>query len=633
MNMKARVIHLGVLDDRIKNLMKKQEPAHRGFLEYVRSEIKTIDQKSKAIFEKYQAELFHPELNDEHSDSIQEKFNQEYKIITMELTRIANDINEKSQVIIADQSSEIARSLKSVAEDIIKMTQLTPKFVYNPSDKLIYSLCAALGGVSIKIGQDMLPTAGVVESDLKKIDNTGGICGGMVLEWIDESVRFGTCRYPVTSTQEVLRKQDTQNHYKSKYFKADSDFQLFETINFESKFNLLVENIPYLIIILGKTGGHGLGIRKHRDHIEIFDPNYGYFFFREIKNAATWMSILFQHLYSVNFPCENILFLKFQNEDLKVIPESTYPTSAMLDQVSVEPYSQLGYQKLIEYFRKHLNSLLRGNKDKVIELILKALLTLNQHLYEADSHRLVNFVNSLINPEHEVSLKDQEFIFGCRKYYNYFKRIFTLKSNEGTRDKLLACKLELEKSYYRRLPIDPQILSTIENFDNAVKNCHQKMYDLSTILSDEMRKKDKEMPYIKYLRNYIDVLNLKRRNLRRCKIASKLRASVHGVVDYTLEQAKADMDNTLGHALNVDMMEPHLSMLTKIDRAIEGFLFCKDQFHIKTEEPIQPEGVSLHQLRLFSIMNTEQSLLKIANKQLLELERIRNNVLEQNNLD
>jgi uncharacterized protein YoxC len=649
--MNNRQINLNDVSNCLISLKAEQTPAVSGLLEKIRSEVLRIDQHANDILKKYNKHLISLNEDENSFARIEEKLNSEYQSIDHELETLVENIKQWYEEIFdqkfkaSKSSSDLLSKLLLVCEDLLTMKNKRPTFNYTWDMKNLYSLCSALGGFSIKLGQGMLPTGGFNEessptsgSNAKLVTKIEfeGICCGMVLEWGRQSVLYGTCLYPISSTCEVLNKQQDQKKINATTYFKDPQVYLFAEIDFVEQFHGIADNVPYLVIMNEKASSHAIGIRKHKNHLEIFDPNYGYFFFRDIKSAATWISLLFQQYAASNFPCANITFSMYDAWNINNIPESKFPTATMLEQSCIQPYTEDGYKQLITGFKLHLIQMIdTDDTKKLIDLSLKAIMSINQHLCKVDSQRLVNIVTSLINPDQQASDEDRRFIFKNKKLYLKLKEAVKTNNNEATMKVLKETIQKLENTYLRSLPINQEVLATINKFETAVKDCNQRMYELATEMSDETRKgKKQDHAKIRSLKNTIDILNLKRKNLRRNNIGSKLVASVFGALNYSLEQANADIDTQLFNALDTNQLQPHLAVIEMIDSVSDGLTLCKDQFKQRNEklDDYEPENLNIIDIRQHKINLIEQKLIKIANTQLNDLVWMRYRVVSENNL-
>lgn len=290
------------------------------------------------------------------------------------------------------------------------MAQLVPDIKKKVQDdrigKHLYSVAKHIGCTYLASKQSTLATYGGKIND-NGLESSNGICGGLVLEWARQSYADGTPHYPTFSSIESQRSQSTQHDLKDTHLTLHGHHrnQLIADMDLEKYIDDLDEsNIYYISTHNGQNGGgHAYGIRKNSaNNIEIFDPNYGYFFFRDSKTASTWLATLFQLYQATNFPCKRITTYTYRPVDKTTrLENNIFPDKRLADYNVIKGQKENYYNKMLVEFETQVHYIRKLSKNgysvKAIDIIMSAIRHYSKLLNEKEYTDIVSMLESAEN--------------------------------------------------------------------------------------------------------------------------------------------------------------------------------------------------------------------------------------------
>lgn len=524
----------------------------------------------------------------------------------------------RSQQGVASFSDAVIKARQSKSADIIEMEtellqirdDLDAMIKYIPDESTLdtfsngyrlYTQARALGGFYIQISQSILPACGAEEKEdastkEKEVEASNGICGGMVLQWAEESVTNGTPHYPITSSLDVLDRQIHQHgNYERKFVNLATDLKSKDISDFNTEFlACLAPNVPHYIVTATEDGrsSHAIGVRQHENHVEIFDPNHGYFFFRDNAAAAAWFATLIQDYQVGNFPSDVISVYAY-DIDPDAVPKSSFPEVGLIQDASITPYTDSGYKKLTTSLRKHIDHIISSTRDDqtnkkpfqfVYEWVCHAI---NQHaefLKKEDRKKLANTLSALsalYDYDESIAV---ESVLPKSLYDELINQIAILHIDEqqDCRNALQACAATLN-DYVPDKKQTPESAKLIEDVKKTVETAQANAMDMQREITKLEEAIEKEIDESKR-QSKIDekrVLTLKRdiyneriHKLRKKKIVAKLTAKEKGLHPYTV--ADAERDFAAAAVKMPDNVAASEKLLTQVEK-LQAVIHTMDQ--------------------------------------------------------
>ncbi len=517
------------IDDLIKYNKIAQSP-YTGDLKAAHSKLTEFNARIEKLLK---LEEFSPE--DNTAGEKLSKLKADYQLIANELKGLGLNLsdlvkknNEQSKTLEEKQIDEIAQNL-------IDLGDLVPSIT--PECLALHHLCLALGGISIKISQANLPTAGgeknIFNNDLIP---TKGICGGLVRTWIDRSLDAGgSPNYPITSTIGVLKAQERLFHPNAKSIFAKKLVEL----NRNHLFDTLDENSLNEMHIRGDGWAHAIGLRKNQNRFEIFDPNYGYFTLRDRKNASLLLSAIITS-YEFDFNAVNSVEIAKCGTQIEA---NKFPNNSALDKAAISALSKESYKNLKKFYQEQISKILAiKNKENSPRILLDIIRDFGSSLNDTDKKTLVHHLENCRNGQASKlnqALLGEEAIEYIAAFTSQQKGDLSQLFDTIIRE--ASIEIALPKPITQLLEeIDTHKIALVNNLETARADY------LSTISKPLPKHKDDILDR----QNEINKLTLDRKRLENrlqklaaLNIKEKLIATHLGHLDnaYSLEQAKKDL--------------------------------------------------------------------------------------------
>lgn len=503
-----RNINLNEILNRIKSLSEGPAPlVPNEALAYIRSTLERINLEVMAFFAK-------PRMIEElckitPDPTFVDQFNTESAALARKLYEIGKHVRKRAKEYSEDCHFILIRELNIIGNDLMIVSQSIPSFEQGYIQPLS-SLCKSLGGIFIAIGQRSLPTAGA-ESDWDgNIEPSTGICAGMVIDWSKQVVENGTPHYPITSNIDVQICQEAQQKIITAHYIAKGTSPT-TTIDTANKLKLLERNYPYFISITNenKTEGHAIGIRKQSNFIEIFDPNYGYFFFSSIESASCWLNAVLRNYQSCGFPCDTIEFFRHKST---AASESSFPSNYMLNSVAFLPHTKNGRIELIQTYNKHIEALIvNSSEEKVTPILLTAFSDMFSLLSFEDGEHIIKIIKAC---KENTPYNDDEMALLKAKIY----------SSDVFRKNIDVIMDSIEKLHTNRKAIPSDIRDAIQTVNLSSERLLSKINTLTAHLITARRENNDKI--IKLLVVEIYLLKSKHRILIDENIPAKLLSTI-----------------------------------------------------------------------------------------------------------
>ncbi|OGT35361.1 MAG: hypothetical protein A3F11_01820 [Gammaproteobacteria bacterium RIFCSPHIGHO2_12_FULL_37_14] len=545
-------INLHNINEEVQELYSKAKQEDQALLLLVASRIQFYDQTLQKYLESKHLQLQQSTLKNQELINLMMEINEQYREVATIFKETGEWILEKASI-----------DLQVIGLKLISASKLVPtnykKLVLNSINE-IYDLAEALGGIYLRLGQNSLPT--VSGHDDGKQSVADGACGGIVLEWAEQSDQQGTPTYPITSNLSVLGRQHNQKLELSKNYKpipystiSVSELDLVNTLG------SLKTNVSHYVVI-GDTCAltHALGIKKHKRFVEIVDPNYGNFFFRDIETAGIWLAILLQRYKISKFPSENIVFLQRHTDGLSII-ENRFISNKMLEDVEIEFNSEAGYQKLLDHLHHHIAHIIQlSQPDKLFYHLIEALKYFHYCLMPEDNNQLNKFINDIVGNQSYDSVACEKFI--TKDYFHQLQALLT-KQPEMEQNNIKASLIKITQQTSSRTLLSPAVYEALKDIKEKNQIITNQVYQFSTELTilrtlvyqnnlsesnEQFDENQKQilLEKINRLTIEIDILNNIKRKLRINNIDGKLIAGFYRKIDYSLDKAKLEMGLILG---------------------------------------------------------------------------------------
>ena len=582
--MQPRQINLNEINTRICLLSEGQEKSVKALLASLSSEVLSIDRRVREVLRLSAGELGeHDSHTSKEIQPVESRLTNEYVSIAEDLRALAS-VLQRGLTTSFSLPERITNELVAIGDDVLKMSEAVPDFRYTKLSKNLYSLCHALGGLSIKIGQSMLPTSGLEEftatvegeAEKKEVKDTGGICAGMHHQWVSECVESGTPGYPVASTMAVMHKQKHQLKLLTTDYLWENETEKFATFNARDKFERMVVNAPYAVSLLQKKGGgHAVGIRKHQHYIELFDPNFGYFFFKDVQSAGSWFSLLLQSYSSIDFPCEEIFFSMYAAKRPADIPVSVFPTREMIEKNVLTPDTEVGYKQIMAGFASHLALISRkASNEKLVDLVLRAITSLHPWFEKKEREHLVDLLLSVT--DEAVSVSDEAHRLMGVSLHDRLKAVLKMVGSENIKNKMLGVISMLRHANDKKDYVSNEAQAVILRVDTATKSLIDRVNEIRTQLYHGHQGERFDKLTVAAMTLEEERLKVRLESLLKLKIKSKLISAHNGRLDYDVTRATKEIDDILISSLDVNQLQQHLSLISDLDMLKSGFTKHKD---------------------------------------------------------
>lgn len=541
-------INLKEILESIKTLIANASNADdKILLRALESNLIQFDKEVDAIFRNDNREYFEYKLANRPNP----KRNASLKTAYDDLKKYLNQMHllvSKHADCVTDKMSSTNQKLKDIATNLAAMRDLVPTINLSDAetwtDEHLYSFAEALGGTYIRINQSMLPVMGGVKVG-DALTPSRGNCGGISLNWNEESVNNGTPKYPITSSVDVITDQDKfWETIKRKY----TDIIPIKTRQKVNDTNMvdIIQNLefnhPHAIYIANDptTTAHALGVRKHRHCIEIMDPNFGYFFFRDSILAGTWLAMLLQQYQYTKFPADIISIHKHNGrEDGTPIPESQFPDSELMNAAVVIPFTENGYDRLKNLFRNHLYYIVQCDTTETkFDLIVSAMTYASLNFTHSDNQLFLVCLESLLDPlkSHIADSMDQFIPFTT------YQDVKTLINDNKFNEKIKFAALidKIKKQNAKNKPIPSSLTLIVEKS----KELNRKILPSIKIISNRIReltllnKEGSHKREIDNLTAKLSLLQKRRKKFLDSNIAANILAAHRGALAYTEEDAR-----------------------------------------------------------------------------------------------
>lgn len=619
----SRVINLNEIRKSLDLFTPEKSKQEKVVLGAISSHVSALDKQFSQILKigapklSNDVDMLYPEL--------EASFKEQYKTYTEELASLGRAL-QNGLKISAELSDDVQTKLREAGSDLIRLSEFVPEFRFSPDAIRMNNLCTFLGGFCIRIGQDMLPL-GVVETPITSKDSddsensyesSNGECAGMQHAWVEEILKHGTPHYPIAANMTALQHQQRKRENIEKNYTQQGDGFNFEEADAKLILNQVEHNFPHLIVLFKPGGGgHAIGARRHPNFIEIFDPNFGYYFFSDESKAVVWFNVLLQLYHATDFPCDEIGILKYTTVDPNDIKPSSYPSKTELARVAFTPYGEEGYRALINGLQSHIHEVIRyAKKEKLLMILLKSFTDFAACAYEAEKQQLKTVLEALQGDSKQLDEQLITAYFKTSKLYKKVRDAFRDKT-DGHANQLvnLMAKLDEQKSQNESMPRD--MLDLINKISAAKKEYQLRLMDLAA--QKREAEAAREMSKVTNIQYKLDILALKQSQLLKANIEAKLYAGHAEAIQYGMSEALQDYDAKVGYLLDPEQLQPHLNEMQLIDAAkarIEKYrAYLTRQFHAVEKECAAEQNV-------FPMLERAKKLCEINMKQDLAARKI-----------
>ena len=534
-----------IIDDIIALQQKTSEDICKAFLVKSESELKQYDSDLQTFFLSLQRQL-HKSLLKEEKNNLIIQLREKYLVLSGFFKEMGLLFITKAHQL---NDSDYKSNLFKIGENLISVSKLVPdykKLIMVSSDE-IYNFAKALGGVYLRFGQNSLPT--VAGHDDGKKAEVDGVCGGMVLEWAQQSVAKGTPNYPITSNLLVLKRQRDQQKERAQQYNIVGKKTSVCHLNLIEKLKTLQDHLPHYVVISNANvrGSHALGIRKQKNYVEIMDPNYGNFFFRDVESAGIWLAVLLQRYRIIyHFPAEKILFYHYRADCLPIM-ENQFISMKNLDAAVIQSHSDKGNIRLLQLFKTHISNIIYQSNDVFYDFI-SAIKHFFYCLTTKDSQDLRELITCL---ENNGEYQDLFNNFISQADFNALKTKLAKKTDAEFQQIKATFKKLISISPRNLLP--PSIITILDDIKKLNQRVMMEMHQLATELSSLKKDNPPNKDEIDKLNFKIEVLNKVRKKLRMNQIDSKLIAGFYGKISYSEIDAKRELNLLFG----ADITQPY----------------------------------------------------------------------------
>lgn len=546
-----RDINLNTINIALQKLAAGQSPEVKQFIHQKSEALKALDNRITDLFRLKASTL--KDIPDAKVAVTAHQMKLMYGLIQEEIIRIGNDL-------VAAELDDI----RQVGHDTLLLGSHMPVFKLDSGMRLLYGYCQAFGGMSVQIGQSHLPNIGIYIRD-GKVQESEGICAGLQHEWAEESVQLGTPRYPITGAMQVLQKHSRQKVWKQEQYiwpiQASSQFNCDIYLHF----NEMMLNVPYLVAITG-DGGHAIGVRKHEHSIEIYDPNFGYFFLPTVAAAADMFTLIMNayHANNINFSRISMAAYGAFDEGY-VIPPNTFVSEKTMHECMNQSLSQPGYDKLVTQLRRQLVLMIKYTDEPTrIKTIMHHIMTVAKYLHQQELDELKALLQTALErrlPRDEEQVK--KYLSSDAIYQSFVKSI-TKQDNQLLQDTLDYLQLVVP-----RVGLSAEAEQCMTQIQNAFALCMRQAYEYSAEMHTELNQKDKtkiDKSKVTELELKREILGMRLTLLRRANIPNQLVDGFLGKSAYTLEDARAAINRLQLDKYEEPDLEPHLTILKKLEQ-------------------------------------------------------------------
>lgn len=560
-------INLNTLNKKVLTLIAGQPDCVKIYLRGRSHALVALDKAIADLLANYAKVLtnFHEKDQTEQRAAIVREYGV-IKTTLAELGRAMSEFTLPHPVENKEQNQQVLDAIHRIGSEATLLAEHMPAFELHSFTRLIYDFCKALGGISIQISQSNLPNIGIEVEAGKKPELSGGKCAGLQNEWAEQSINQGTPRYPLTSTISVLQKQDRQGILlQERYIVTPDCISLQHEFNIQKIFGQLKENIPYQIRLSENEGGHAVGVRKHANCVEIYDPNFGNLFLPSASAAADLFTLLLSNYRSADMSYTKIGILEYGAYDQDyVIPRNEFVTNGLINESIQYAASEDGYQLLLTNTRRHIEWMVTYlEPHEMFSTVAGDLVTLGKHLRKDDLIDLVILLQAVRDgmPCAEATVKK---FFNTKKSYD---KLLSTCANEIDKNIVNSAIQFLQQLPGRELiPVD--VAACIAQYQNEYKLCLQQSYVYASELRAEQGKQSSGKMDQVVVRDYelkLEILEARMTQLRRANIPNKLVDGCLGKTSYNMADAEHDIKKYLGTEFNAVSLEPHLTTLKNMD--------------------------------------------------------------------
>lgn len=577
LNRHSRKINLDVIDRQLEALKEAKTTVEKALIEKLSSEVRSLNDQFVSLLRSNADLLNNRDIKLSYAE-IEAHYSAQIDAFAKQLTILGetmidgrhfdNAISEK----VKEEIAKCGRYLQLLAMH-------KPVFKFSPAAQEISDLCTSLGGFGISIGQEMQNFT-ILEVITRKngaakveIQSSLGECAGIQHKWASEVVANGTARYPIAISMDVSCYQDNQSVIQKNQYSVVKT-QALQDVNVLMMLEKLQAGVPHLLALRNdeRNAGHALGLRRHPDCVEIVDPNFGYFFFRDTTKAAVWLNAVLQMYHSIDFPCSQLELAAYSAMSAEdIIKPSKFPTQREIEKDFAKPHTTHGYQAMVKALQQQfINLFKQASDEKLAGVMIKSFDAFIDCVGDQEIQELKLIIESFIDEDQSLDEKITTAYCGSIDNYNKLKQVMLVSGISGCTN--LFAKLRDYNSSVALIP--PDIVSFMEQVETVEKALAIALNDLA-IRKHEAEKDgfDKDAKELDY---QLRILGMKQEKLIKAAIVPTLKAEFARDRKCDLDKAIAVFKEQVGTALDPNELQPHLKELKAIDAAKEALIrYCE----------------------------------------------------------